>query len=100
MLPCCATNHTLPARVLVLITAAAVLAMLVEVETATALVSFGTLIALWMVCNAQLFRRYVPDTQLSITRCGAQPCVPQTAASRQASSLGKRRNISSSPLAI
>lgn len=43
--------------------------MMVKVETATALVSFGTLIALWMVCNAQLFRRYVPDTQLRITRC-------------------------------
>lgn len=42
--------------------------MTVNVGAATALVSFGTLVALWMVCNAQLFRRYVPDTQLRITR--------------------------------
>ena len=43
--------------------------MLVEVQLATALVSFGTLVALWIVCNVQLSRRYFPDIQLRFTRC-------------------------------
>jgi hypothetical protein len=49
--------------------AAALLAMLVEVEAATALVSFGTLVALCLVCNCQLYRRYFPGVQLRFTRC-------------------------------
>ncbi|KAI3435769.1 hypothetical protein D9Q98_001827 [Chlorella vulgaris] len=48
----------------------ALLAMLVEVDAATSLVSFGTLITLWMVCNAQLFRRYTPEVQMRFTRYG------------------------------
>ena len=51
---------------------AALLAMLVEVNTATALVSFGTMVALWLVVNAQLYRRYFPDVQLRFTRQVAQ----------------------------
>lgn len=47
---------------------AALLAMFVEVDAATALVSFGTLIVLWLVCNAQMQRRYYPDVQMRFTR--------------------------------
>lgn len=35
---------------------------------ATALVSFGALVALWVVCNAQMWRRYYPDVQMRFTR--------------------------------
>ena len=43
--------------------------MLVEVELATALVSFGTLVSMWIVCNVQLYRRFYPEVQLRFTRC-------------------------------
>lgn len=39
-----------------------------EVDAATAMVSFGTLISLWIVCNAQMVRRYYPVVQLRFTR--------------------------------
>lgn len=45
--------------------------MMVEVDASTALVSFGTLVVLWLVCNAQIYRRYFPDTQMRFTRCVA-----------------------------
>ena len=48
---------------------AALLALFVEVTSATALVSFGTLVSLWVVCNAQLWRRYWPEVQMRFTRC-------------------------------
>ena len=38
-------------------------------DTATALVSFGTLVVLWLVCNAQMARRYWPDVQMRFTQC-------------------------------
>jgi len=44
--------------------------MMVEVQFATGMVSFGTLLALWLVCNAQLYRRYRPGVQMRFTRCG------------------------------
>lgn len=28
----------------------------------------GTLIVLWLVCNAQLYRRYFPDIQMHFTQ--------------------------------
>ena len=43
--------------------------MFVEVDSATALVSFGTLVTLWVVCNAQMYRRYSPEVQMRFTRC-------------------------------
>ena len=46
----------------------ALLALFVEVTAATALVSFGALVALWVVCNAQMWRRYYPDVQMRFTR--------------------------------
>ena len=42
--------------------------MLIEVELATGMVSFGTLVTLWLVVNVQVFRRYFPDVQLRFTR--------------------------------
>jgi hypothetical protein len=49
----------------------AVLALFVEVDAATALVSFGTLVTLWTVCNAQMYRRYYPEVQMRFTRSAA-----------------------------
>jgi hypothetical protein len=43
--------------------------MFVEVDSASALVSFGTLVTLWIVCNAQVYRRYFPEVQMRFTRC-------------------------------
>ena len=37
-------------------------------QSATAMVSFGTLVALWLVCNAQLYRRYWPGVQMRFTQ--------------------------------
>ncbi|KAL4429605.1 hypothetical protein ABPG77_008654 [Micractinium sp. CCAP 211/92] len=48
----------------------ALLAFMVEVDAATSMVSFGTLIALWLVCNAQMWRRYFPELQLRFTSYG------------------------------
>ncbi|KAL4458381.1 hypothetical protein ABPG75_013246 [Micractinium tetrahymenae] len=48
----------------------AIIAMLVETQFSTGMVSFGTLITLWVVCNAQMWRRYIPDLQLRFTRYG------------------------------
>ena len=39
-----------------------------QVEQASALVSFGTMVALWLVANAQVYRRYFPDVQLRFTQ--------------------------------
>jgi amino acid transporter len=55
---------------------AALLAMLVEVDAATSLVAFGTLVTLWMVCNVQLFRRYYPEVQMRFTRQVLALCAP------------------------
>ena len=33
----------------------------------TTLVNFGSLLAMWFVCNVQLFRRYYPGTKLRFT---------------------------------
>jgi hypothetical protein len=46
-----------------------VLAALVQVEPATGMVSIGTLVCLWIVCNAQVYRRYFPEVQMRFTRC-------------------------------
>jgi uncharacterized membrane protein YgaE (UPF0421/DUF939 family) len=46
----------------------ALLAMLVEVQLSTTLVSFGALVALWITCNVQLFRRYYPGVQMRFNR--------------------------------
>lgn len=42
---------------------------LLPAQMATAMVSFGTLVALWLVCNAQMFRRYWPGVQMRFTQC-------------------------------
>lgn len=42
--------------------------MVVDNNNLQPLVSFGTLMALWLVCNAMLYRRYVPDVQVRATR--------------------------------
>ncbi|PSC68357.1 cationic amino acid transporter 1-like [Micractinium conductrix] len=55
----------------------ALLAMMVEVDASTALVSFGTLVVLWLVCNAQIYRRYFPDTQMRFTRYGTVETAPK-----------------------
>ncbi|EFN53780.1 hypothetical protein CHLNCDRAFT_58448 [Chlorella variabilis] len=49
----------------------AVSGMVVDNNNLQPLVSFGTLMALWLVCNAMLYRRYVPDVQVRATRHGA-----------------------------
>ncbi len=41
---------------------------MVKVDDASAIVSFGTLVVLWLVCNAQMYRRYSPDVQLRFTQ--------------------------------
>ena len=66
----CPSPPQCPSRVHCAAAAAALLALMVEVDAATSLVSFGTLVSLWMVCNAQLYRRYCSDIQLRFTRCG------------------------------
>lgn len=43
--------------------------MTIQVEDATAMVSFGTLVALWLVSNCQLYRRYSPGVQMRFTQC-------------------------------
>ncbi|KAL4419847.1 hypothetical protein ABPG75_006945 [Micractinium tetrahymenae] len=48
----------------------AVIGMVVPTDNATPMVSFGTLLALFLVCNAQLYRRYLPEGQLRATRHG------------------------------
>ncbi|KAI7840220.1 hypothetical protein COHA_006002 [Chlorella ohadii] len=53
----------------------AALAMTIETEMATAMVSFGTLVALWLVCNAQMFRRYWPGVQMRFTQYGGVEAV-------------------------
>jgi hypothetical protein len=53
---------------------AAIFGMVVNNNAATPLVSFGTLCALWLVVNAMLYRRYIPDVHVRVTRCG-QPCI-------------------------
>lgn len=50
--------------------------MLVEVDAATSLVAFGTLVTLWIVCNVQLFRRYYPEVQMRFTRQVLALCAP------------------------
>jgi hypothetical protein len=47
---------------------AACLALLVPLEDLAILVDFSGLFAIWMVCNAHLFRRYYPDTKLRYTK--------------------------------
>ena len=72
----------------------AVLAMLVEVDAATALVSFGTLIVLWMVCNAQMFRRYYPDVQMRFTRYGTVEATMHKQQAAEGFSLAARLGLS------
>jgi amino acid transporter len=50
--------------------AVAAVALLVAFVELSQLVSFGTLFAMWMVCNTLLFRRFYPDVKLRFTRYG------------------------------
>ena len=50
------------------ISAAARAHLLPLAQMATAMVSFGMLVALWVVCNAQMYRRYWPGTQMRFTQ--------------------------------
>ena len=54
--------------VVALFCSAALLALFFPVENSTALASCGCAISLWLVINAQLYRRYFPDVQLRFTR--------------------------------
>jgi hypothetical protein len=47
---------------------AAVIGMVVNNNAMVPLVSFGALGALWLVCNAMMYRRYIPEVQVSVTR--------------------------------
>lgn len=49
--------------------------MTIQVEDATAMVSFGTLVALWLVSNCQLYRRYSPGVQMRFTQCVGGGCL-------------------------
>ena len=48
----------------------AVISCLVRFNTLSELVSLAALFAMWMVCNAVLFRRYYPDVKLRFTAHG------------------------------